>query len=49
MAKPPKSKIPVEAEELPDAWERFEKAVDTALHTKPQHREKKEGKKTKKK
>jgi hypothetical protein len=24
----------------PDGWERFEKAVDAALHTKPKHREK---------
>ena len=31
----------------PDAWERFERAVDAALHTRPKHRENASGKKKK--
>lgn len=38
MPKPPKNEDQASvSEQLPDAWERFEKAVDTALHTKPKH------------
>ncbi|HEX4198455.1 MAG TPA: hypothetical protein VHZ26_13545 [Caulobacteraceae bacterium] len=33
--KPP----PEEPELRPDGWERFERAVDAALHTPPKHRE----------
>jgi hypothetical protein len=37
MAKePPKPEKPVEIE--PDAWERFERAVDVVIKTKPKHR-----------
>lgn len=38
MAKNLKSKKP-EDEIEPDAWERFERAVDVALKTPPMHRE----------
>lgn len=36
-----KEKKPLsETEELPDAWNRFERAVDIALHTRPKHKTK---------
>lgn len=36
MAKPKKAQVkPVEIETLPDAWERFEKAVDVVAKAKP--------------
>jgi hypothetical protein len=34
-------KPPKDPEPDPKGWDRFEKAVDTALHTKPQHKPKK--------
>ena len=37
MAKAPKK--PEEVERLPDAWERFERAVDVVIKAKPKHRE----------
>jgi hypothetical protein len=43
MAKPPKENREIELH--PDAWERFERAVDTAAKAPPQHRKAK--KKTK--
>lgn len=35
-----KTPPPKEPKPEPTGWERFEKAVDTALHTKPQHKPK---------
>jgi hypothetical protein len=41
MAKPPKEKgQPVEI--VPDAWERFERAVEVVIKAKPKHRAAKE-------
>jgi hypothetical protein len=40
MAKPSK-KVP-EVEFHPDAWERFERAIDTAVKAPPQHRKKRQ-------
>ena len=37
MKEKPKPKAD-EIEELPDAWERFEKAFDTVMKAKPKHR-----------
>ncbi len=37
MAKSGKEK-PIEAEILPDAWERFERAVDTVIKSGPKHK-----------
>jgi hypothetical protein len=37
LAKPRKEK-PEEPEILPDAWERFERAVDAAVKSGPKHR-----------
>jgi hypothetical protein len=39
MSKSPKTR-PHEPD--PDGWQRFERAVDAALHTAPKHRESKE-------
>jgi hypothetical protein len=47
MAKPSK-KVP-EVEFHPDAWERFERAIDVAAKAPPQHRVTKKAKKTAKK
>ncbi len=33
--KPPKNAKPEEVETVPDAWERFERAVDVLAHTPP--------------
>jgi len=38
MPRPP-SKPKLNADTHPDAWQRFEKAVDIGLKTKPMHRE----------
>ena len=35
----PTEKLKAESEIHPDAWQRFEKAVDIGLATKPMHRE----------
>ena len=37
-AKPPKKPKPEEIETEPDAWERFERAVDVLAHTPPKPR-----------
>jgi hypothetical protein len=37
MKPPKKSKPEIEAD--PDAWQRFERAIDVVVKTKPQHRE----------
>lgn len=41
MAKSPQKpkQKPEEIETVPDAWERFERAVDVALKTPPMHKE----------
>ena len=41
VAKPKRAKSP-EIEELPDAWERFERAVDVVMKSGPIHRTAKE-------
>jgi hypothetical protein len=46
MAKPSKEKQ--EAEIVPDAWERFERAVDAAIKSGPKHRAAKKKTATKK-
>jgi len=38
MPKPQKENAKPPPEELPDAWERFEKAVHTVMKAGPQHR-----------
>ena len=38
MANPKDHKNPESDDQRPDAWERFERAVDAALHTPPKHR-----------
>jgi hypothetical protein len=35
-------------DERPDAWQRFERAVDIALHTRPTHKEAQSGRRRKK-
>ncbi len=38
VAKPPKRPKPEEIETEPDAWERFERAVDAVVKSGPKHR-----------
>jgi len=39
MANEPKRSEPEKSDTLPDSWERFEMAVDAALHSGLKHRE----------
>jgi len=43
MQRQTKTAKPSSGEAHPDAWQRFEKAVDIGLRTKPMHKEAKEG------